>query len=367
MLKRLYIDNYRSLVNFEFKPGSLCLLLGDNGSGKSTLLDVIELLRDFISGQGTVNSFPTPTLTRWQLNRHQRFEADFLIDGKIYAYSLVIEHEWQRGLRRVQQEHLHLDGQPLYAFQEGVAQLYREDHSLGPSVSFDWSRSGIGFLQAGPANLHLNQFREYVARIIVCSLDPGSMESESDQEIGILDRRGRQFVSWYRAMALESPAATMKMAAAIREVMAGFSALPFRESGSKRLLKAQFDGFETGRQSRYIEYSFDELSDGQRALLVLYALIYAHEDHPFVICLDEPDNYVALREIQPWLAELEERCATVSGSQAILVSHHPEVMNYLGEYRIVMLERDQGGPTRIKPFSAVPGLAVGETVARGWE
>jgi hypothetical protein len=42
-------------------------------------------------------------------------------------------------------------------------------------------------------------------------------------------------------------------------------------------------------------------------------------------------------------------------------------MNYLGEYRIVMLERDQGGPTRIKPFSAVSGLAAGETVARGWE
>ena len=367
MLQRLYIDNYRSLVNFEFKPGSLCLLLGDNGSGKSTILDVIELLRDFISGQGTVNSFSTSTLTRWQFNRLQRFEADFLLDGKIYAYRLVIEHEWQRGLRRVQQEYLYLDGQPLYAFHEGVAQLYQDDHSLGPSVAFDWSRSGIGFLQAGPANLHLSRYREYMARIVVASLDPCSMESESDEEVSILDRRGRKFVSWYRAMALESPAATMKMAAAIREVMAGFSALPFRESGSKRLLKAQFDGFGTGRQSRYIEYSFDELSDGQRALIALYALLYVHEDHPFVIGLDEPDNYVALREIQPWLAELENRCAMANHSQAILVSHHPEVMNYLGEQRIVMLERDQGGPTRIKPFLAVSGLSAGETVARGWE
>jgi AAA15 family ATPase/GTPase len=33
MLKRLYIDNFRSFVNFEYKPGSKQLLLGANGSG----------------------------------------------------------------------------------------------------------------------------------------------------------------------------------------------------------------------------------------------------------------------------------------------------------------------------------------------
>jgi predicted ATPase len=356
------------LVNFEFKPDSLCLLIGDNGSGKSTILDVIELLRDFISGQSTVNVFSAETVTRWQSIKDQNFETDFLIDGKRYSYQLVIEHELQRGLRRVKLENLFLDGQPLYAFQEGMAQLYRDDHSQGPSVSFDWSRSGIGFLQAGSTNIYLNRFREYVARIVVVSLNPRLIESESEHESTVLDRQGQRFVSWYRAMALENPAATMKMVTVVREIMPGFSALSLRESGSKRLLRAQFDGFGVDRQSRYIEYSLNELSDGQRALLVLYALLYRYEDQPFILCLDEPDNYVALREIQPWLAALEQCCPTTEVlSQAILVSHHPEVMNYLGEKRIVILERDRGGPTRIKSCSAISGLSVGETVARGWE
>ena len=146
MLQRLYVDNYRSLINFEFRPGSLCLLLGDNGSGKTTILDVVEMLRDFISGQSAATVFSHDSLTRWQLIRNQTFEADFMIDGKIYTYSLVIEHVQHHGLSRVQQELLNLDGRPLYSFKDGEAQLYRDDHSQGPRIPLDWSRSGIGFL-----------------------------------------------------------------------------------------------------------------------------------------------------------------------------------------------------------------------------
>ena len=47
MLERLYVTNYRCLVNFEFRPNSKQLLIGGNGSGKTTVLDVLALLRDF--------------------------------------------------------------------------------------------------------------------------------------------------------------------------------------------------------------------------------------------------------------------------------------------------------------------------------
>ena len=37
---------------------------------------------------------------------------------------------------------------------------------------------------------------------------------------------------------------------------------------------------------------------------------------------DEPDNFIALQEIQPWLVSL---CQAVEdhGSQALIISHHP--------------------------------------------
>ncbi len=41
MLKRLYVDNYKCLVNFEFVPQQIQLLLGVNGTGKSSVFDVL--------------------------------------------------------------------------------------------------------------------------------------------------------------------------------------------------------------------------------------------------------------------------------------------------------------------------------------
>jgi AAA15 family ATPase/GTPase len=39
MLKRLYIDNYKCLVNFEFATERSRLILGANGTGKSTVFE----------------------------------------------------------------------------------------------------------------------------------------------------------------------------------------------------------------------------------------------------------------------------------------------------------------------------------------
>ena len=44
MLKRLYVDNFRCLVDFELNFDSINLFLGDNGAGKSTIFDVLGLI-----------------------------------------------------------------------------------------------------------------------------------------------------------------------------------------------------------------------------------------------------------------------------------------------------------------------------------
>jgi len=41
MLTRLYIDNFRCFVNFEYRPARKQLILGGNGSGKLSLLDAL--------------------------------------------------------------------------------------------------------------------------------------------------------------------------------------------------------------------------------------------------------------------------------------------------------------------------------------
>ncbi|HEX3999241.1 MAG TPA: ATP-binding cassette domain-containing protein [Pirellulales bacterium] len=73
MLTRLYCDNYKCLVNFEFRPDATQLLMGRNGAGKSTVFEVLELIRDFAArGELVNNEDPSqirlggPTRTRRQ-------------------------------------------------------------------------------------------------------------------------------------------------------------------------------------------------------------------------------------------------------------------------------------------------------------
>ena len=49
MIRRIYVDNYKCLVNFELSFDRLTLLIGPNGVGKSAVLDVIFSLRQLLS------------------------------------------------------------------------------------------------------------------------------------------------------------------------------------------------------------------------------------------------------------------------------------------------------------------------------
>src|SRR5690606_8791766 len=103
-----------------------------------------------------------------------------------------------------------------------------------------------------------------------------------------------------------------------------------------------------GEGDARFEVRLDELSDGQRALLALHALLHLTKDQGYTLFLDEPDNYVALAEIQPWLMELHDACG-VTIPQAVLCSHHGEVLDYFGTDHGIWLSREVTGVTTTRP------------------
>ena len=108
----------------------------------------------------------------------------------------------------------------------------------------------------------------------------------------------------------------------IENVLPGFDGLRLESAGvGRRELFATFKG-EGGKNICH----FDKLSDGQRALIALYAFILGGNPHRLLL-LDEPDNYVTLPEIQPLLAEMEDECGDEL-PQIVLASHHPEAIDF---------------------------------------
>ena len=83
------------------------------------------------------------------------------------------------------------------------------------------------------------------------------------------------------------------------------------------------------------------------------------------VFLDEPDNFVGLPELQPWVLSMRELLD--EEHQLILVSHHPEILSNSGEENGRYLWRDNhNSPTRIGQLKIPEGMTAGEAIARGW-
>jgi ATPase subunit of ABC transporter with duplicated ATPase domains len=103
-------------------------------------------------------------------------------------------------------------------------------------------------------------------------------------------------------------------------------------------------------------------------LMGLYMVLHFVIAKGHTVILDEPDNFVSLREIQPWLLAAEDAVQESEG-QLILISHHPEILNYWAREFGLLFFREENGQVRTKPYSEVAdtGLEPAETIARGWE
>jgi predicted ATPase len=368
MLKRLYVDNYRCFVNFSVELRPLTLLVGRNGTGKSSVLEVLFALRQLLSGKGKVDDpdvFPARSLTRWQSRNLQIFELTVSLEGEGPAtYRLEVEHEKEGRHARILLEALTIDQKPLFEFRSGEVQLYQDDHSLSSRYSADWSESAMARVAPRPANQRLSRFLSFMRGVSVCALDPKRFQADSVSEEPLLQADGSNFASWYRHQSQERQDRILEVVETLRKVMVDFKSIRMEKVGSEaRAFIAIFEG----RSGRY-ELRLDELSDGQRALIALYSLVHLSGDDD-VLFLDEPDNYLALAEIQPWLMVLSDACGT-RPRQAILCSHNPELIDYLGREAGVLLKRESSGSITTRPLSEVPvegGLKLSEVIARGWE
>jgi hypothetical protein len=368
MLTRLYVDNFRTLVNADLRLGRRTLLMGSNGTGKSTFGDVLIWLKFVLFGQPKTDEIFSPdTLTRWQSVSRQRFEIDAIGPDGDYHYEMVVDHREAASAdmprTRILLEALTINSRPLFHFEDGSVRLYRDDHSAGPEYPFDWRRSALGTISARHDNQKLTWFLRWLQGLTVLRPNPPQMEDLIERDDFSLFVDARNFPAWYHTASSGDKRRDRLLHDALTDVLPGFDALNFEPAGPNRwLLRTDFSHSGTKLMLR-----LRELSDGQRALILLYAVLHFLLQEGRTVFLDEPDNYVSLDEIQPWLLSAADIVDGGSG-QLVVVSHHPEFFNQWALSHGVVTERDGCGPVRIRKYSSTPGteLTPAETVARGW-
>jgi predicted ATPase len=368
MLSRLYATNYRCLVNFEFKPVTKQLIIGRNGTGKTAVLDVLAMLRDFaVRGKPCEGYLGGQTRTRWQNVAEQRFELDVTCKEGKYKYTLAVDEDGNPSRPLVKQETLDFNGRPLFRFEEGIVNIFdQQKPSLKADFRFDRQRSGLTIASDQlPNQTKLAWFNRWLDGLVQVQINPWAMSARSESESRHPTKNLSDFADWYRHLRLESGDAVFEAIKDLREAVPGFESLDAKEAGlDVRVLQATMRSPDGGT----VDLPFSDLSEGQRVLIALYVLLYCAVTEDRTLLIDEPDNFIALAEIQPWLMKLLDR-VDEKNAQVILVSHHPELLDQLADQGGVLLDRVNGGETRVSHFEAPEdsGLKASEIIARGWE
>lgn len=284
-------------------------------------------------------------------------------------YELSVGHDAEEGKARVAHERLFFEDHPLLRLEKGgEVFLYRDDFSEGPRFPAHASLSAVGAIPPRGDNTRLTRFQKRLKRIVIVQPVPPMMFGESPKAEEIPSSYLENYTSWYRFLSRDQGVAFQLMSE-LKEILPGFDYFKFEAAGEKhRLLRIYF---RNEQDDRSVGYAFHELSDGQRMLIALYTLLLAagmDENCPYTLCLDEPENFLALAQIQPWLRELYDRC-NEGEIQALLISHHPELIDYLLVSPVgYWFERQSNRPTRIRSIDPdeKKGLSFSEIIARGW-
>ncbi|MFM7383698.1 MAG: AAA family ATPase [Microcystaceae cyanobacterium] len=392
MLKRLYVDNFRCLEDFELKFDSINLFLGDNGAGKSTVFEVLEKLRAIITTSTSIEStLYLSDCTRWKQGEILKFDIEILGNGGSYLYELRVSafesvsamdmnndhyeidsHQSNDSSFEtiISSEHLWFNQKPLLSVYLDNVEIYSDNEIKHHSSRYNYFQSILPLLKASENNQKIIWFRERIKRLSILQITPNSIVSESSVTNQFLTRKLENYVSWYRYVFSENHHKLIQLTESLQEILAGFIGFKLERISEKAVILKLV--FKTEDSDHNIEYIFEELSDGQKVLVVLYSLFYGLESQDYTLCIDEPDNFLALPEIQPWLFKLEDLC-NEGKLQALLISHHPELINYLLASPIgYWFERQANSSVKVKPINSElqkcneSGLSMSELIARRW-
>jgi len=352
MIHRFYVNNYRSLENFELPIGgvSSALLIGKNGAGKSTVGFALEILQQIGRGNNRVGQLLQPRdMSQGRTETPVRFEIEVDLDGVRYAYSLALE--LPAGFRelRVLQEKLTVGREIKFTREVEKVQFPRTTGTSTGGMTFDWHLVWLSVYQARSEADPVHVFREWLARMIILRPYPFYIKGDSTGESLHPNAEVTNLGDWWSGLIAHAPSAYATIDARLKILMPDLkdikNPLIAKEA---RSLSVQFDG-----DSPSLPLPFELLSDGEKCMVIWALVMAANEAYGPLFCLwDEPDNYLAISEVSDFATDL--RKAFHGGGQFLATSHNAEtIRSFSDENTFLLFRRTHQEPTQIRPLASI--------------
>ncbi|MGX9691024.1 AAA family ATPase [Achromobacter anxifer] len=351
MIEHLYINNFRCLENFEFKPNCApsVLLIGKNGSGKSTLAVALSVLQRIGRGVTRIGELVKPAdCTRGRKDVPMRFSIEVRLAERLYVYMLALELPDRFKEFRVLEESLHVDGQEIYTRQHAQVSMPSRGAKAGAQFSIDWHVVALNVIQDPGFSQTISTFRDWLAGMVLLAPVPSMMTGDSKDESLQPSADGGNFGDWMAGLLAQYPAAYNDIVSYLRDVLPDL--YQFRNVLTGRDAKTLMVDFRSSPTGQ-MELEFDVLSSGEKCFFVGAVLIAANKAYgPLLAFWDEPDSHLSMAEVRQFSMAL--RRAFDGRGQVIITSHNAETIRSFSDDNTWVLDRQSHlEPARIRPLS----------------
>lgn len=374
VIRRLYIHNFRCLENFTLPIWGLSsvLLIGKNGSGKTTVGLALEVFQKIARGTNRVGELVKPKdFNRGRADVPMRFEIEAELDGHNYEY--VIAFGFPEGFKelhalekkielveslgvdlpqsfkelRVIEEHLSVDGKPVYTRESAQVSLAGTGATKYVKFPIDWHLVALPILQERSHRDPLHILKQWLAHMLILRPIPALILGDSQEETLRPNQKVTNFGAWFSGLLAQSPSAYYKIDEYLKQIIPDLKDIQNPSTGTdSRSLVVQFSN---GQGS--LALPFGDLSDGEKCFMICALALAANDTYGPLLCFwDEPDSYLALSEVGHFLLAL--RKGFKSGGQFIATSHNPEaIYRFSEENTFVLYRTGHLDPALCRPLS----------------
>src|SRR6185295_16614816 len=351
-IRRIYIQNFRSIDRTVVDLEPLTVLVGPNGAGKSNFVGALEFFQRCVTeGLEQVFRFSTPN-PRWHVELEQpplgfKVELDLSPDATA-VYSFLIRPDIPEPLVERETCSVFHAGVEIAGFEVADGNFVREISGIRPQLS-----GGRLALAAASAVPEFRPVYDLIAGILTYSIHPKEVcgFSGSTAPNDTLSTKGSNAPAVLRAIQEKFPEVHARIERLMAQAVGGIT-------GIRTKLGEQWQSIEfmkdlgDDQPSLFLAH---EMSDGTLRLLGLLLAIYQPR-RPSVLVIEEPEATV-----HPAIAELVMQVFLDAGrrQQVILTTHSPDLLDAkeLSDDQIRVVSQ-QHGRTVIAPLGRASRQAI---------
>lgn len=299
-IKRIYIDNFKSLVDFKLtEPNPFTVFVGANGVGKSNIFEALE----FLNYTSSVN-------TKLSENLFGGYQNFVNFNGYKKPLTIEIQSEFNRfGYNREPYE----------------SNSKNEIVAFGGPVPFKNS-----FEEDHPLILEFEQVKENFSRIFINTKEEKKINLNSDEKLDF-DCNNLELVL---SRILNNEDISIEIKEWIGLFIPGFKNIEIvTELSETKSIQFYEKGYESPFGKKLI-------SDGTYNILCLFTAIYQTESPQF-LCIEEPENGLNPYVIKELVTFFREQCKE-KGHYIWLNTHSQTLVNQLKPEEIIVVNKENG-------------------------